>query len=299
MQTFYCDQFVLPLPENHRFPMEKYRLLRERVTAELEPLVLEVPKAASDGQLALAHDPDYIRRVVAGEVDPKAWRRVGFPWSPALVERSRRSAGGTLAASRSALRSGGVAVNLAGGTHHSFSDRGEGFCVFNDAAVAARCLQAAGAVRRVIVIDCDVHQGNGTASIFAGDSSVYTLSIHGARNFPFHKEKSDLDVALADGTGDEEYLECLDSALERAMAVAGADLAIFVAGADPWHGDRFGKLALTKEGLARRDALVFERCAAEHLPVAVAMAGGYAPDLADVVDIHFQTVRAAHAAWRR
>ncbi|HJW89085.1 MAG TPA: histone deacetylase [Anaerolineales bacterium] len=206
-----------------------------------------------------------------------------------IVERSRRSVGGTLGACRSALESG-LGINLAGGTHHAYADHGEGYCVFNDSAVAARTIQAEGRCRRVVILDCDVHQGNGTAAIFAGDPSVFTLSIHGAKNFPFHKETSDLDIALEDGTGDEPYLEALLAGLRTALRNAQADLAIYLAGADPFHGDRLGRLALSKAGLAERDRMVFEACQREGLPVAVVMAGGYAQRVEDTVDIHLATV---------
>lgn len=293
MRAFYSDQFVLPLPDGHRFPMAKYFRLRRRVAERLPEVSLCVPDPATDEELLRVHEPGYLQAVVAGTVERRAARRVGFPWSPELVERSRRSAGGTLSAARSALDGDGVAVNLAGGTHHAFADRGEGFCVFNDAAVAARAMQREDRARRVLVVDCDVHQGNGTAAIFERDPTVFTLSLHGARNFPFHKETSDLDVALDDGTGDEEYLECLEQALDRALAVFSPDLAFYLAGADPFLGDRLGKLALTKDGLRRRDELVFERLRDDEIPLAVVLAGGYAPDVDDIVDIHFETVQVA------
>lgn len=292
MRAFYCDHFVLPLPEGHRFPMRKYGLLRERMA--LEPGVrLEVPEAATDDEILRVHEPGYLARVVAGTLARDEIRRIGFPWSPALVERSRRSVGGTLAASRAALEDG-VAANLAGGTHHAFSDRGEGFCVFNDVAVAARALQAEGRARRVAVLDLDVHQGNGTAAIFRGDDTVFTLSVHGAGNYPFHKEEGDLDMELEDGTEDAAYLD----AVERGVAVAlasGPDMAFYLAGADPFVDDRLGRLSVTKAGLADRDALVFDRCAAAGVPVAVVMSGGYGREVEDTVDIHHATLRAAAA----
>lgn len=298
VKAFYCDHFVLPLPEGHRFPMEKYRLLRERVVAAglIHPEDLIVPPAATDEQLARAHDTEYVRRVQNGELERQEVRRIGFPWSPAMVERSRRSAGATILAGREALASG-VAVNLAGGTHHSFRDHGEGYCVFNDAAIAARALQAEGRVRRVVVIDTDVHQGNGTAAIFAHDPTVFTFSIHGRNNFPFHKERSDLDIELDDGTADEAYLAALEDGLERALEVAAADFAIFVSGADPHEGDRLGRLAVSRAGLQARDRLVFERCGRAGLPVAVVMAGGYGRNVADTVEVHVQTVTEAKRHW--
>ncbi|MEM8993764.1 MAG: histone deacetylase [Acidobacteriota bacterium] len=298
MDAFYSDQFVLPLPDDHRFPMLKYRRLRERVDAEVPGATLRVPAASSDDELLRVHSARYVADVKAGAVEPKPWRRVGFPWSPELVERSRRSVGGTVSAARSALANG-AAVNLAGGTHHAFADRGEGFCVFNDVAVASRAMQAEGRVDRILVVDLDVHQGNGTAAIFAGDPSVFTLSLHGARNYPFQKEKSDLDVPLADGTGDAEYLDALEAALDRALPASGPDLVFFLAGADPYRGDRLGKLALSRRGLARRDRLVFERCGARGVPVAIVMAGGYCPDVEEIASIHLETVTQAAELARR
>jgi len=302
VKAFYSDHFVLPLPEGHRFPMEKYRLLRERVLAAglVAPEDLIVPHAATDAEILRVHDPEYLRRVVAGELDRAEARRIGFPWSPAMVERSRRSAGGTVEACRAALEEG-AAVNLAGGTHHAFRDRGEGYCVFNDAAIAARAMQAERKVERVLVIDCDVHQGNGTAAIFAEDPTVFTLSIHGRNNFPFHKESSDLDVELPDGTADAEYLAALEAALDRAVPASRADLAIYVSGADPHERDRLGRLKVSREGLLARDRMVFARCRRAGLPVVVVMAGGYNADVAETVAVHLQTVgeAARYAAdWR-
>lgn len=274
--------------------MPKYGRLRERVLASHLGVQAYVPPAAEDGQLMLAHAPEYVERVKSGSLSAEEVRAIGFPWSPAMVERSRRSSGATLAACRSALEHG-TAANLAGGTHHAFHDRGEGFCVFNDAAVAARTLQSEGRVSRVIVIDCDVHQGNGTASIFRDDTSVFTFSIHGANNYPFRKEESDLDIELGDGTGDRQYLDALQVGLGHALRAAGADLAIYLAGADPYVDDRLGRLSLSKRGLLDRDRMVFEACEAAGLPVAVAMAGGYARNIDDSVDIHFHTLETA--AW--
>ena len=291
MKIFYTDQFVLPLPSGHRFPMAKYRLLRERVAAAewIARHELVVPHAATDEELCRAHDAEYVRRVQAGELMEREIRRLGFPWSPAMVERSRRSSGATIEACRAALVDG-AAVNLAGGTHHAFADAAEGFCVFNDSAVAARALRAEGRARRVVVIDCDVHQGNGTAAIAADDPRIFTFSIHGAHNFPLRKQISDLDIELPDGTGDDDYLAALDRGLYEALNRADAELAIYLAGADPFMGDALGRLALTKPGLLARDQLVTRRCKAAGLPIAVTMAGGYARDIQDTVDIHFQTV---------
>ncbi|MBK8019590.1 MAG: histone deacetylase [Betaproteobacteria bacterium] len=300
MKVLYTDHYVLPLPEGHRFPMEKYRMLRERVVASGvcrdEPPVS--PRAATDEEILRVHDAGYLGRVVAGTLAPEEIRRIGFPWTPEMVERSRRSSGATLEACRAAIEDG-MAVNLAGGTHHAFRDRGEGYCVFNDAAIAAVAMQAEERVRRVLIVDCDVHQGNGTASIFRDDPSVFTFSMHGAHNFPFRKEESDLDIELPDGTGDAEYLRALESGLFRAMSAAQAGLVIYLAGADPHEGDRLGRLKLTKGGLEARDRFVLRTCADSGLPIAVTMAGGYGRRIEDTVDIHFATVRAVAEMNRR
>jgi acetoin utilization deacetylase AcuC-like enzyme len=302
VKAFYSDHFVLPLPENHRFPMQKYGKLRQRVQSELPDVVLGEPVAATDGQLALAHDADYIQRVATGRLDNAEVRAIGFPWSAAMVERSRRSAGATIAACRAALREG-VAANLAGGTHHAARARGAGYCVFNDAAVAARVIQADAAASRstlrVAVIDLDVHQGDGTAQILAGDDSVFTLSMHGEKNFPFRKQTSDLDIALPDGTSDAAYLAHLDRALEELVRRFDPRMIIYLAGADAHENDRLGKLALTLDGMRARDERVFafaERLAA---PIAVAMAGGYGRDIDVTVAIHLQTLQSACRAWSR
>jgi acetoin utilization deacetylase AcuC-like enzyme len=296
MQAFYTDRYVLPLPPGHRFPMAKYSRLRQRVEGELPQVRLAPPAAASDGELARAHDAEYVRRVAAGALSAAEVRAIGFPWSAQMVERSRRSAGATMAACRAAWREG-IAVNLAGGTHHAHRDRGAGFCVFNDSVVAARALQAEGLARNVAIIDCDVHQGDGTAAIAGDNASIFTLSLHGAKNFPAHKARGDLDVELEDGTGDDDYLNQLECALAQLFRRFAPDLAIYLAGADPYAGDRLGRLSLTKDGLARRDRMVFEACAARALPVAVTMAGGYAEDIDETVDIHFRTVHEAARHW--
>lgn len=300
MKIFYTDHYVLPLPAGHRFPMEKYALLRRRVEAAglTGADGLRNPHAATDTEILRAHDPGYLERVVGGRLTDTEVRRIGFPWTPQMVERSRRSAGATIEACRAALEEG-VGVNLAGGTHHAFRDHGEGYCVFNDAAIAALAVQAEGLARRVAIIDCDVHQGNGTAAILAEDPTTFTFSIHGARNFPFRKEASDLDIELPDGCGDAAYLDALERGVCHALSAVQPDLVIYLAGADPFEDDRLGRLALTKAGLQARDRLVFETCAASALPVAVAMAGGYARNIADTVDIHFATVSAASRHLRR
>jgi len=298
VKLFYTDVFVLPLPAGHRFPMEKYARLRESLLAsgEFSESDFHLPHAATDEELARAHDPAYIQAVSSGQLTEKAQKAIGFPWSPGMVERSRRSAGATIGACRAAVENG-VSANLAGGTHHAFRDRGEGFCVFNDAAVAARAMQAEGRARRVLIVDCDVHQGNGTASILRGDDSVFTFSIHGARNFPFDKEESDLDIELPDGCSDAAYLLRLNEGLDTAFDLAHPDLVIYLAGADPYHDDRLGRLALTFDGLAERDLRVFARCRDDNVPVAIAMAGGYARQIDDTVRIHATTIRHAKRTW--
>lgn len=303
MRLFYCDHFVLPLPEGHRFPMAKYAMLRDRVLAAGlgSDGELRVPLAATDEELTTVHEPDYVRRVREGALSPQEVRRTGFPWSPELVERSRRSVGGTIQASRAALEDG-VSVNLSGGTHHAFPDRGEGFCVFNDVAVAARVMQREGRARRVVVLDLDVHQGNGTAAIFAGDPSVFTLSVHGANNYPFRKEESDLDTELPDQSGDDAFLKAVEESVEAALKASTPELAFYLAGADPFERDRLGRLRVSKAGLGKRDRIVFDACRTAGVPVAVVMGGGYAPHIEDTVDIHFATVQAAERfqrEWRQ
>ncbi len=266
-------------------------MLRERLLAS-DQVAMEnfhIPPAAVLEDITRVHDEDYIRRFINGELTPKEIRPIGLPWSREIVERTRRSAGGTIAACRSALQEN-IAINLGGGTHHAFHDRGQGYCILNDAAIAARALQAQKQAKKILIIDCDVHQGNGTAAFFKNDPSVFTFSIHGKKNFPYKKEKSDLDIALDDGTGDDEYLLELKRGLDFSLQEIHADLAIYLAGADPYKDDRFGRLAMTKDGLARRDQRVFNACDAIGLPVAVTMAGGYARAVEDDVDIHFQTV---------
>lgn len=292
MKLFYTDQFGLPLPATHQFPMQKYARLRERIAGSDwgRKQELLVPPAATDAEILRVHDAGYLARVVAGEMDREDLKRLGFPWSPELIERSRRSSGATLAAGRSALVDG-FAANLAGGTHHAFRDRAEGYCIFNDTVIAARGLQAEGLIRRAVVIDLDVHQGNGTAALVRGDDSIFAFSMHSARNYPFEKEVSDLDVALDDGAGDAEYLAALHKTLPTVLQAARADLAFYLAGADPYAGDRLGRLALTKEGLSARDRTVFSACRAADLPVVVSMAGGYCRQIEEIVDIHAETIR--------
>jgi acetoin utilization deacetylase AcuC-like enzyme len=314
VKAFYSDTFVLPLPEHHRFPMAKYRLLRERLVKEavLDPCDLRVAEPATWDDLRLVHDARYVDAVATGTLGADAQRRIGFPWSPMMVERSRRSVGATIAAARdvtaarpnpdanadfaalaTATQSAKVAANLAGGTHHAFRDRGEGYCVFNDVAVAAAVLLRDGAVARIAVIDCDVHQGNGTAAIFRHQPAVFTLSLHGAKNFPFRKETSDLDVTFEDGAGDEEYLAALDRHLPAVLEAHRPEMVFYLAGADPYEGDRLGRLKLTIGGLQRRDRMVFDACHARDIPAVVVMSGGYAPDVDAIVTIHTNTIREA------
>lgn len=310
MHAFYADHFVLPLPSGHRFPMAKYARLRQRLSAELPAVLMHEAMPASHGELALVHTPGYIAAVAAGTLSPAEQREIGFPWSPAMAERARRSVGATLQACRRVMATDdGLAANLAGGTHHAYADKGSGFCVFNDAAVAARLLQAEhtrrwGSARalRVAVIDLDVHQGNGTARIFAHDPSVFTLSLHGARNFPFRKEPSDLDLELPDGCGDTEYLDALERALELLEQRFEPGLVIYLAGADPHEGDRLGRLKLSFDGLEARDRRVMDWAWARRVPLAFCMAGGYGSDLDTTVQVQVNTYRVAldyHARWQR
>ena len=274
--------------------MPKYSLVRQRVIESglIPPNEIIEGERASDAQLLRVHTNEYLDKVKNGLLSESEIRRMGLPWSPQLVERSRRSVGCTIAACRAAMRES-VAANLAGGTHHAYPDHGEGYCVFNDVAVAARAMQAEGRARRILILDCDVHQGNGTAAIFAGDPTVFTFSIHGEKNFPYHKELSDLDIALPDGCGDEVYLGALRDGLQRCVHAAQAELAIFLAGADPFIDDRLGRLSLSKTGLAERDRMVFTACHQLRLPVAITMAGGYAKDIHDIADIHMNTLSIA------
>lgn len=292
MRLFPADRYPLPLPEGHRFPLAKYAALRRRLEAHAAagvPLEFVEPHAATDDELVRVHDQAYVGRVLAGTLSAAEIRRIGFPWSPALVERSLRSTGAAVDAAAAALADG-VAASLAGGTHHAGRDWGEGYCVFNDTAVAARELQARGLVRRVVILDCDVHQGNGTAQIFDGDQSVFTMSIHGARNFPLRKHPGSLDVPLEDGTGDDAYLTALAPAVAESFERGRPDLVLYIAGADPYEGDRLGRLALTKPGLLARDQLVLAAAARAGVPLAIVCGGGYCEEIESIVDIHAATM---------
>jgi acetoin utilization deacetylase AcuC-like enzyme len=301
MLAFHSDAHSLALPPGHRFPQSKYRLLRDHFEREPGLLRLTPAPAATEGELALAHTPDYVDAVLRGTLSTAQQREIGFPWSPSMAERSRRSVGASIAAARAALVEG-VAANMAGGTHHAQADKGSGYCVFNDVAVAARLMQAEWArshrsLLRVLVIDLDVHQGNGTAAIFRDDDTVFTFSMHGARNFPFRKEPSDLDVDLPDGCGDAEYLAALDTALAEVWRRCQPGLVFYLAGADPHEGDRLGRLRLTYEGLAERDRRVLAALAERRIPVALSMAGGYGHDLATTVAVQVGTLTLASEAW--
>ncbi|MBU3628844.1 histone deacetylase [Polynucleobacter sp. AP-Reno-20A-A9] len=292
MKAFYTDHFVLPLPEGHRFPMEKYSRLRDLIGREENIELVEAP-AATDTQILYAHDPSYLIKVIEGKLSPQEQREIGFPWSERMVERSRRSAGATVAAAKTALREG-IAANLAGGTHHAYRDAGSGFCVFNDSAIAARTLQKEiSPSLKIAVIDLDVHQGNGTASILQNDDSIFTLSIHGENNFPFKKEESDLDLGLADGCDDVSYLHALNQSLDQLDTRFKADCLIFLAGADPHEGDRLGRLNVSTEGMRLRDEMVFQYGLDKQLPIAFSMAGGYGKEIKSTIDIHFQTIKTA------
>lgn len=295
MHAYYSDTFELPLPPGHRFPMRKYRLLHARVQADAarHGIVLQAAEPVSADDLLRAHTPDWVTRALAGALHESELRRIGFPWSPSMIERSLRSSGGTAQALARAIAHEGVAVNLAGGTHHAHAGRGGGYCVFNDSVVAARRAQAHGLCRRVLVVDLDVHHGDGTASICADDPSIFTFSMHAARNYPAVKPPGDLDVPLPDGCGDADYLDQLRHWLPLALERAHADAVIYLAGADPFAGDRLGHLALSKAGLAERDRQVLLACRSAGLPMAISMAGGYAESVEDIVDIHLGTVRLA------
>jgi acetoin utilization deacetylase AcuC-like enzyme len=292
LKAFYSDHFVLPLPSGHRFPMEKYSRLRELVGTLPHLELLEAPPA-SDTQILYAHDPHYLLKVIKGNLSADEQKEIGFPWSEKMVERSRRSAGATIAAAKTATREG-ISGNLAGGTHHAYRNVGSGFCVFNDSAITARVLQKEiNPKLKVAIIDLDVHQGNGTASILQHDASIFTLSIHGENNFPFKKESSDLDIGLPDGCDDQTYLQSLSQSLDQLDDRFHPDFVIYLAGADPHEGDRLGRLKLSNDGMRLRDAAVFEYALDRQIPVAFSMAGGYGKEIESTIAIHFQTIQTA------
>ena len=292
MQVFYTPRYYADIGDGHIFPIRKFELVRDRLLNEgtLRPDELTEPAPATLEQARLVHTDDYISRLCSGTLTAKELRRLGLPWSESLVQRSFYATGGTIAAARAALIDG-YGSNLAGGTHHSFSDRGEGFCVLNDVAIAIRVLRSEGLTGRAAIVDCDVHQGNGTATIFAGDDDTFTFSVHGANNYPLFKARSSLDVELPDGTGDREYLDCLANHLPTVFA-AQPEIVFYLAGADPYAGDKLGKLALTMDGLRKRDERVLRECYEREVPVVTVMSGGYGKDINDTVEIHCNTIRA-------
>jgi acetoin utilization deacetylase AcuC-like enzyme len=298
LRLWTSARYTFPLPEGHRFPIAKYERIREQVlsTGVVTPEALHEPARAEREALLLVHSPDYVDRFLEGRLSAAELRRLGFPWSSALVERSLRAVGGTCEAAAAALDDG-ISMNLAGGTHHAFPDHGEGFCVFNDVGIAIRLLQRDGRIRRAAVIDLDVHQGNGTNAVFAGDDSVFTFSMHAGRNYPFHKVPGSLDVELADGTSDEEYLAALANNLPTVLSRSQPDLVLYLAGADPHEGDALGRLNLSFDGLARRDAFVIDLCREVGIPVAITVAGGYGRSIDDTVRIHTETARIASLAF--
>ena len=297
MRVFYTPRYYADIGEGHVFPIRKFELVRDRLVSEgtLAPSEIVEPREAPLSDVLLVHTEDYVTRLRAGALTPREVRRLGLPWSKALVRRSFLATAGTVGAARAAL-AGGVGANLAGGTHHAFPDHGEGFCVLNDVAVAARVLRRDGAARRAAVVDLDVHQGNGTAFIFADDPEVFTFSMHGAKNYPLFKLRSTLDVELPDGTRDDEYLEALARHLPRVFA-HGPDLVFYLGGADPYEGDKLGRLSLSVGGLRARDEMVLRACRDARVPVATVMSGGYAADISDTVEIHCNTLRAAKSVF--
>jgi len=298
MYALYSDHYVIDLPPHHTFPIQKYRLIREQLVAEgtLSPEELLEPTLVAPSDVRLVHTADYWDRLTTGTLSPSAVRRMGLPWSEALVRRSRASVQGTLTSARIAIRDR-IAFNLAGGTHHAFPDRGEGYCVLNDIAIAIRSLQRDGWMQRMAILDCDIHQGNGTAAIFADEPDVYTFSIHGANNYPLVKVPGSLDIGLPDGTRDDEYLAALETSVPRILEEFRPGLVFYVAGADPHEGDRLGRLRLTHQGLCRRDEFVLQACRDAGIPVAVTLGGGYGQDIQDTVEAHCNTVRAARVVF--
>ncbi|MCF8211629.1 MAG: histone deacetylase [Rhodoferax sp.] len=307
MKVFYADHFVLALPAGHRFPMQKYAMLRERLAAQMPAIYLQEALPASIDALRMVHTPDYIDAVLNGTLGAAQQREIGFPWSPGMAERACRSVGGTILAARAALHGGMIAANLAGGTHHAHPERGSGFCVFNDVAVAARQMQREFAsshgtpsrrALQIAVIDLDVHQGDGTAAIFAGDESVFTLSLHGAKNFPVRKQTSDCDIELPDGCQDAHYLEALALGLGELERRFTPDLVFYLAGADPHEGDRLGRLAVTDAGMEARDRRVFDWALQRLVPVVMVMAGGYGRDIETTLRVQVNTYRVALHYWQ-
>jgi acetoin utilization deacetylase AcuC-like enzyme len=297
MQVSYTPRYYADIGEHHVFPIRKFELVRDRLVSEGTLLTTDLvePEPAQLAEVLLVHTEDYISRLCAGELSPSELRRLGLPWSTSLVQRSFYAVGGTLAAARYAIING-IGSNLAGGTHHAFPDRGEGFCVLNDVAIAIRALQRDGEVRRAAIVDCDVHQGNGTATIFANDQTVFTFSMHGARNYPLFKAKSSLDVELPDETGDDDYLQTLAEHLPQVL-LHDPEIVFYLAGADPYRGDKLGRLALSIDGLRQRDEYVLRTCYEQEIPFVTVMSGGYGENIADTIEIHCNTIRAARAVF--
>ena len=291
MKVFYSPNYYADIGDTHIFPIRKFELVRDRLLSErtLLPHELIEPEPAGIEDVRLVHTEDYVSRLCSGQLTPREIRRLGLPWSEALVRRSFFAVGGTISAALSALEHG-FSSNLAGGTHHSFPDHGEGFCVLNDVAVAIRTLRSRDLIRRAAIVDCDVHQGNGTATIFAEDTDTFTFSIHGANNYPLFKKRSSLDIELPDGTEDLEYLNTLTGALSTVFAW-NPDIVFYLAGADPYVKDKLGRLSLSLDGLRRRDNLVLSECYQRETPVASVMSGGYGKDINDTVEIHCNTIR--------
>ena len=291
MQVFYTPRYYAEIGEGHIFPIRKFELVRDRLLAEgtLQPSELSEPSPAPVEDVLLVHTEDYVSRLCNGQLTTKEIRRLGLPWSESLVRRSFYAVGGTIAATHAALAEG-YSSNLAGGTHHSFADRGEGFCVFNDVTIAVRAMRARKLIRRAAIVDCDVHQGNGTATIFAGDHDTFTFSMHGSNNYPLFKAQSTLDIELPDGTQDDEYLECLAHHLPAVFA-HDPDIVFYLAGADPYAGDKLGRLALSIQGLRARDEFVVRECYEREVPVVTVMSGGYGKDINDTIEIHCNTIR--------
>lgn len=298
MQVFYTPRYYADIGNGHIFPIRKFEFVRDRLLAEgtLHTSELLEPEPATVEQVRLVHTEDYVSRLCDGTLTAKELRRLGLPWSESLVRRSFYATGGTIAAAHAALDEG-YASNLAGGTHHSFADRGEGFCVFNDVAVAIRVLRHNGLICRAAIVDCDVHQGNGTATIFAGDDDTFTFSIHGANNYPLFKARSSLDVELPDGTTDQEYRDCLVSHFPAVFA-SEPEIVFYLAGADPYEGDKLGRLGLTIQGLRQRDECVLRECYEREVPVVTVMSGGYGKDINDTVEIHCNTIRAVKDVFK-
>ena len=297
MRVFYTPRYYADIGEGHVFPIRKFELVRDRLLGDgtLRPADIHEPQPAPVADVLLAHTEDYITRLRSGSLTGREVRRLGLPWSKALVRRSFLATGGTIAAARWALTAG-VGSNLAGGTHHAFADRGEGFCVLNDVAVAIRVLRRDALIERAAIVDCDVHQGNGTATIFAGDENVFTFSMHGAKNYPLFKALSTLDVELPDETADDDYLKTLAGHLPRVFAHA-PDIIFYLGGADPFAGDKLGRLALSIAGLRARDEMVLSECLERSMPVVTLMSGGYAKDINDTVEIHCNTIRAVRRVF--